>query len=76
VEGVVNALLFRRGTAALRYSNAAMELGEGRGAARGGSSFGRADAEQVCNKVGTVPVDGQCECSPATAARQIVSERW
>ena len=36
----------------------------------------RADAAQVCNNVGFVAVDGVFECSVATAARQIVSERW
>ena len=45
-------------------------------AARGGASFRSADAAQVCNDVGFVAVDGPFECSFATAARQIVSERW
>ncbi len=36
----------------------------------------RADAAQVCNKVGAVVGDGVFECSVAKAARQIVSERW
>ena len=49
--------------------------GKGRGR-RGSASLRRADAAQVCNDVGFVEVDGQCECSPAPAARQIVSERW
>jgi hypothetical protein len=48
----------------------------GRGAARGGASFGRADAAQVCSNVGFVVDDGQIESSVAIAARQIVSERW
>ena len=48
----------------------------GRGAARGGASFGRADAAQVCNDVGFFADDGAFECSAAPAARQIVSERW
>ncbi len=43
---------------------------------RGGASFRRADTAQVCSNVGFVEVDGPCECSAATAARQIVSERW
>ena len=45
-------------------------------AARGGASFRSADAAQVCNDVGFVVVDGVIECSVASAARQIVSERW
>jgi hypothetical protein len=48
----------------------------GAAAARGGASFRRADAAQVCNNVGFVVVDGAFECSVAKAARQIVSERW
>ena len=36
----------------------------------------RADAAQVCSNLGFVAVDGDFECSPAIAARQIVSERW
>ncbi len=48
----------------------------GRGAARGGASFGCADVAQVCNDVGFVLVDGAFECSVAIAERQIVSERW
>jgi hypothetical protein len=48
----------------------------GGGAARGGASFGRADAAQVCSNIGVVAVVGAFECSVATAARQIVSERW
>ena len=45
-----------------------------RGAARGSASFWRAYAEQVRNDV---VADGQVECSEvATAARQMVSERW
>ena len=44
---------------------------------RGGcASLRRADAAQVCSNVGFVAVDGALECSAATAARQIVSERW
>ena len=39
---------------------------------RGGASFRRADAAQVCNHAGFVAVDGAFECSVATAARQIV----
>ncbi len=49
---------------------------EGGGAGRGGASFRRADAAQVCNNVGFVFLDGVFECSFATTARQIVSERW
>ena len=45
------------------------------GAARGSASFRSADAAQVCNNVGFVFGDGVFECSEATAARQIVSER-
>ena len=50
-------------------------------AARGSSSLRRADAAQVCSDVGLVAFDGEFECSfasksAATAARQIVSERW
>ena len=42
---------------------------------RGGcASLRRADAAQVCSNLGLV--DGEFECSFATAARQIVSERW
>ena len=49
----------------------------GRGAARGGASFGRADAAQVCNHVGFAAADdGPFECSGTKAARRIVSERW
>ena len=44
-------------------------------AARGGASFRSADAAQVCNNVDFVAVDGPFECSVATAARQIVSEK-
>ena len=43
---------------------------------RGSASFRRVDAAQVCNHVGFIVVDGHFECSVATAARQIVSERW
>ena len=43
---------------------------------RGSASLRRADAAQVCNNVGFFFVDGAFECSSATAARQIVSERW
>ena len=42
-------------------------------------TFRRADTAQVCNDVGfgaTDVTDGQCECSFAIPARQIVSERW
>ncbi len=46
------------------------------GSRRGGASLRSADAAQVCNNVGSFPVDGVVECSAATAARQIVSERW
>ena len=42
----------------------------------GGASFRSADAAQVCNKVGFVVNDGPFECSLASAARPIVSERW
>ena len=45
-------------------------------AARGGASFRRADAAQVCNHVVFSVLDGPFECSFAIAARQIVSERW
>ena len=45
-------------------------------AALGGASFRSADAAQVYNNVGFLAVDGVFECSVATAARQIVSERW
>ena len=45
-------------------------------AARGGASFRSADAAQVCSNVGFILVDGVLECSVATAARKIVSERW
>ena len=48
----------------------------GAAAARGGASFRRADAAQVCSNVGIVALDGVIECSFAIAARQIVSERW
>ena len=44
---------------------------------RGGcASLRRADAAQVCSNLGFVVADGPFECSPANAARQIVSERW
>ena len=44
---------------------------------RGGcASLRRADAAQVCSNLGFVAVDGPFECSPTTAGRQIVSERW
>ena len=44
---------------------------------QGGASFRRADAAQICNNGGFVlEGDGPTECSVATAARQIVSERW
>ncbi len=44
---------------------------------RGSASFRSADAAQVCSNVGrTVELGGPFECSFATAARQIVSERW
>ena len=46
----------------------------GAAAARGGASFRRADAAQVCSKVGFVEDDGVFECSFANPARQIVSE--
>jgi hypothetical protein len=49
--------------------------GEGR-SRRGSASLRRADAAQVCSNVGFVAVDGVFECSVATAARHIVSERW
>jgi hypothetical protein len=42
----------------------------------GGASFRSANAAQVCNNVGLLVVDSDCECSFATAARQTVSERW
>ena len=42
----------------------------------GAASLRGADTAQVCNNVGFVAVDGVFECSFATAARQIVSERW
>ena len=42
----------------------------------GGASFRSADAAQVCSDVGSVEENGVFECSFATAARQIVSERW
>ena len=42
----------------------------------GGASFRSADAAQVCSNDGFVVDDGVIECSSATAARQIVSERW
>ncbi len=45
-------------------------------AALGGASFRSADAAQVCSDVGSVEENGVFECSFATAARQIVSERW
>jgi hypothetical protein len=45
-------------------------------AARGGALFRSTDAAQVCNHVGLVELDGEFECSFATAARRIVSERW
>ena len=58
----------------------------GMGGVRGSASFGRADAAQVCNNVATLRIplatrhcvgaDGASECSGATAARRIVSERW
>jgi hypothetical protein len=48
----------------------------GAAAARGGASFTRADAAQVCSNVGFVLDDGKVKCSPTIAARQIVSERW
>ncbi len=48
---------------------------------RGSTSFRSVDAAQVCNHVGfivvdgpSVVVDGECECSGAKTARQIVSE--
>jgi hypothetical protein len=34
------------------------------------------DAAQVCSNVGLVVVDGQLEWGEASAARQIVSEKW
>ncbi len=40
------------------------------------ASLRRADAAQVCSNLGFVAGDGVFECSAATAARQIVSERW
>ena len=36
----------------------------------------RADVAQVCNNVGFPNDDGAFECSKATSARQIASERW
>ena len=48
----------------------------GAAAARGGASYRSADAAQVFSNVGFVEEDGPFECSVATAARQIVSERW
>ena len=45
--------------------------------AQGGASFRRADAAQICNNGSFIlEGDGPTECSVATAARQIVSERW
>jgi hypothetical protein len=40
------------------------------------ASFRRADAAQVGNDAGFVTAVGVIECSSATAARRIVSERW
>ena len=48
----------------------------GEGGSAGGSSFGRADAAQVCSNFGFVEGDRAFECSFAKPARQIVSERW
>jgi hypothetical protein len=45
-------------------------------AAQGGASLRRADAAQVCSDATFFVVDCNFECTVATAARQIVSERW
>ena len=68
-----------RGPCVTRYCGTYSDASEctvvGGKAARGGPSFRRADAAQVCSNVGFVAVDGPSECSPTNAARQIVSER-
>ena len=48
----------------------------GGGQRGGGASLRSADTAQVCSDIDFVVLDGAFECRVATAARQIVSERW